>query len=113
MSAAFVIFFLSIALILYVLIGYPALLAAYARIRPKFIQKELSTTTRLSIIIPVRNGASWIAPKLKSLLASEYPHPSNGPVAIPAARKMPCLEPAELLTKVGAPNRVRGDNLGQ
>jgi biofilm PGA synthesis N-glycosyltransferase PgaC len=73
MSAAFIIFVLSIAFILYVLIGYPALLAGYARIRPKLINKEPCTTARLSIIIPVRNGASWIIPKLESLLASEYP----------------------------------------
>ena len=73
MSAASVVFLLSITLILYVLIGYPVLLAAYAKLRPKPIQKEFGATPRLSIIIPVRNGAAWIAPKLKSLLASEYP----------------------------------------
>lgn len=74
MSTTLIIFLLSVALILYVLIGYPALLAGYARIRPKPIQKQLDARPpRLSIIIPVRNGASWITPKLKSLLASEYP----------------------------------------
>ncbi len=73
MSATFIIFALSIALILYVLIGYPVLLAGYAKIRPKPIQKGLDTPPKLSIIIPVRNGAAWITPKLKSLLASEYP----------------------------------------
>ena len=73
MSAALIIFVLSIAFILYVLIGYPVLLAVYARIHPKLIDKEPGTTARLSIIIPVRNGAHWVTPKLKSLLASEYP----------------------------------------
>ncbi len=73
MSTALIIFFLSIAFIAYVLIGYPVLLAIYARIFPKFIDKQLSATVRLSIVIPVRNGALWIAPKLKSLFASEYP----------------------------------------
>ena len=73
MSAAVIIFILSVAFILYVLIGYPVLLAVYARIHPKLIDKEPGTTARLSIIIPVRNGAHWVTPKLKSLLASEYP----------------------------------------
>ena len=73
MSAASIIFVLSIAFILYVLIGYPALLAVYAKFFPKPIDKGPCTTAQLSIIIPVRNGAPWIAPKLKSLLASEYP----------------------------------------
>lgn len=73
MSAVLIFFVLSIAWILYVLIGYPVLLACYAKLRPKPIQKGLDTPPRLSIIIPVRNGASWITPKLKSLLASEYP----------------------------------------
>jgi cellulose synthase/poly-beta-1,6-N-acetylglucosamine synthase-like glycosyltransferase len=73
MSAVFIVFVLSIALILYVLIGYPVLLACYAKLRPKPVQKELDTPPRLSIVIPVRNGAFWIAPKLNSLLASQYP----------------------------------------
>ncbi|MBV9035544.1 MAG: glycosyltransferase family 2 protein [Acidobacteriaceae bacterium] len=73
MSAASVIFFLSIVFILYVLIGYPALLAGYAKIRPKFIDKQIGAAVPVSIIIPVRNGAAWIRPKLESLLASEYP----------------------------------------
>jgi len=73
MSAASIIFFLSIAFVLYVLIGYPALLAGYAKLRPKFIDKQIGAGVPLSIIIPVRNGAAWIRPKLESLLASEYP----------------------------------------
>jgi poly-beta-1,6-N-acetyl-D-glucosamine synthase len=73
MSTALIIFLLSIAFIAYVLVGYPVLLAMYARIFPKPIDKRSSAKVRLSIVIPVRNGAPWITPKLKSLLASDYP----------------------------------------
>jgi len=72
MTFAAVIFTAGVAFILYVLIGYPLLLAAYARAFPKPIQKEFSPKP-LSVIIPVRNGARWVEAKIRSLLASNYP----------------------------------------
>ena len=72
MSAATAVFVCSTGFILYVLAGYPLLLAIYARLFPKPIQKR-STTTRLSVVVPVRNGARWVKAKLDSLLASDYP----------------------------------------
>jgi cellulose synthase/poly-beta-1,6-N-acetylglucosamine synthase-like glycosyltransferase len=72
MSGAAVVFTASVAFIAYVLIGYPLLLAVYARAFPKPIQKAL-VPTRLSIIVPVRNGARWVEAKIRSLLASNYP----------------------------------------
>ena len=67
-----VIFCASCAFILYVLAGYPILLAEYAKRFPKPIQKA-EWFPRVSIIVPVRNGAKWVQPKIRSLLASEYP----------------------------------------
>ncbi len=72
MTFAVAAFTASIAFILYVLIGYPLLLAFYARLFPRPIRKEF-TPTRLSVIIPVRNGARWVEGKIRSLLASDYP----------------------------------------
>ncbi len=73
MNVAAIIFILSIAFIAYVLVGYPTLLAGYAKVFPQSIDKQTDTRVCLSIIIPVRNGAAWVRPKLESLLASEYP----------------------------------------
>jgi len=72
MNAAAFAFAVSTAFILYVLIGYPLLLALYARLRPKPILKRLHAQP-LSVIIPVRNGERWIENKLRSVLNSSYP----------------------------------------
>jgi biofilm PGA synthesis N-glycosyltransferase PgaC len=65
-------FVLCTAFVLYVLIGYPVALAIWARLFPKPIWKAFSPR-RVSVIVPVRNGAQWIVRKLDSLLASNYP----------------------------------------
>jgi poly-beta-1,6-N-acetyl-D-glucosamine synthase len=72
MSTATLIFTLSVGFIAYVLIGYPLLLAIYAKLFPKSIRKQFAAVP-LSIIIPVKNGDQWIEAKLKSLLQSDYP----------------------------------------
>jgi poly-beta-1,6-N-acetyl-D-glucosamine synthase len=72
MTAQSFVFFLSVGFVLYVLVGYPALLAVYARLFPRPIRKHFSGAP-LSIVIPVRNGERWIKAKLDSLLASDYP----------------------------------------
>ena len=65
-------FVLCAAFVLYVLIGYPLALAAWAKLFSKPISKALSPH-KVSVIVPVRNGAQWVAQKLDSLLASNYP----------------------------------------
>jgi cellulose synthase/poly-beta-1,6-N-acetylglucosamine synthase-like glycosyltransferase len=65
-------FVLCTAFVIYVLIGYPVMLAAWAAAFPKPIWSVFSPR-RVSIIVPVRNGATWIIPKLESLLQSNYP----------------------------------------
>ena len=72
MSMPVIGFVLCTAFILYVLIGYPVALAIWARLFPKPIWKVFSPR-RVSVIVPVRNGAQWIVRKLDSLLASNYP----------------------------------------
>ncbi len=72
MTAATVTFTGTVAFILYVLIGYPVLLAVFARRFPRPIQKHLLPTP-VTVIVPVRNGERWIINKLRSLLGSDYP----------------------------------------
>ncbi len=72
MNLAISIFACSVALILYVLLGYPALVAIWARLFPKPVSKQFVPKT-VSVIIPVRNGANWIERKIESLLDSDYP----------------------------------------
>jgi cellulose synthase/poly-beta-1,6-N-acetylglucosamine synthase-like glycosyltransferase len=72
MHLSTVVFLASVVFVLYVLIIYPAALAFFAKRFARPIRKELHPA-KISIIVPVRNGARWIQPKLDSLLASEYP----------------------------------------
>lgn len=72
MHFAVAIFVCSIAIIMYVLLGYPALVAIWARLFPMPVFKQFSPKT-VSVVIPVRNGAKWIERKIESLLASDYP----------------------------------------
>ena len=69
---AVVLFVASAGLILYVLAGYPTLLALYARAFPRPIKKQ-DAYPFVSVIVPVRNGAAWVEQKIRSLLASDYP----------------------------------------
>jgi len=66
------VFATSTTAILYVLAGYPLLLARIARRRGREIKKD-SVGRTLSIVIAVRNGEAFLKAKLQSLLASNYP----------------------------------------
>ncbi|MBV9500956.1 MAG: glycosyltransferase [Acidobacteriaceae bacterium] len=68
---AAVVFCVSIAVLGYVLLGYPLLLMLWARISPREIKKT-SSERSVSVIVPVRNGARWVEAKIRSLLASNY-----------------------------------------
>ncbi|HEY7306809.1 MAG TPA: glycosyltransferase [Bryobacteraceae bacterium] len=72
MSAAVAAIAFSAGFILYVLLVYPALIAAWARVFPKPVLKQF-VPKRVSVIIAVRNGAQWVERKIESLLASDYP----------------------------------------
>jgi poly-beta-1,6-N-acetyl-D-glucosamine synthase len=65
------ILFTSLFGLLYVMVGYPLLLALTAR-RGKAIKKHWSPRT-VSIIVPVRNGELYLRSKLDCLLALDYP----------------------------------------
>jgi len=67
-----VIFLASAVFLLYVVIGYPLLLALWARRRPRELLKRLEHRT-VSVLLPVRNGEPWIRRKLESVLGLNYP----------------------------------------
>ncbi len=62
----------STAAILYVLAGYPLLLAQLARRKVRDVKKDKVLRT-ISVVIAVRNGEKFLAAKLHSVLASNYP----------------------------------------
>ena len=64
-------FLLAALFCLYTVAGYPLLLGWLAR-RPRPVKKEF-TPRRVSVVLPVRNGERWIARKLDSLAALDYP----------------------------------------
>src|ERR1035438_5957517 len=65
-------FLLSVAFCAYTLLGYPLLLGLLARWRPRPVRKA-AWTARVSVILPVYNGERWMAAKLESIRALEYP----------------------------------------
>lgn len=72
MNFAVVLAALSAWFVLYVLIGYPLLLDVWARSHARPIHKEF-LPRKISIIVPVKNGARWLEAKIQSLLQSDYP----------------------------------------
>lgn len=62
----------ALGFVLYVLFGYPLLLALRARLRRRPVTKRFEPRT-ISVLLPVHNGEAWIGQKLESLLALDYP----------------------------------------
>ena len=62
----------SSALVFYLLIGYPLLLAVSRRQAPP-IAKDPAFRPTVSVLLAVRNGEQFIAKKLESLLRLDYP----------------------------------------
>ncbi|HKY20061.1 MAG TPA: glycosyltransferase family 2 protein [Vicinamibacterales bacterium] len=62
----------SVLFVLYVLFGYPLLLALLSFRNKGEIQRAWTART-VSIVVPVHNGEAWIQSKLESLTALNYP----------------------------------------
>ena len=65
-------FLLSVGFCAYTLFGYPLLLGLLARWRGRPVGKAAWRAT-VSVILPVYNGEPWMAAKLESILALDYP----------------------------------------
>jgi len=68
-----VLFWSAIALVAYTYVGYPLLLAAVTRLRPRVLNSG-SWQPPVTVIVAAYNEEKDIAHKLEMLLAVEYPH---------------------------------------
>jgi cellulose synthase/poly-beta-1,6-N-acetylglucosamine synthase-like glycosyltransferase len=67
-------FLAAVFLSFYILFLYPILLWVRSRLRSgKPVRKSPSFCTTVTVVLPVRNGEAWLAAKLDSLLALDYP----------------------------------------
>jgi biofilm PGA synthesis N-glycosyltransferase PgaC len=66
------VFLLGAAFLLYVLFGYPLLLAARVRLFAKPVKKAAGLKS-VSILLAVKNGEKFLEQKLESILALDYP----------------------------------------
>lgn len=66
------VFLVSVLFVVYVVAGYPALLAVWRRRAPA-PRRATGEERVISVILPVRNGERWIRRKLESLLNQTYP----------------------------------------
>jgi cellulose synthase/poly-beta-1,6-N-acetylglucosamine synthase-like glycosyltransferase len=73
MTFALVLLTIGGAAALYILLGYPLLLAVVPFKQGAEVRKDLSYQTSVSLIMAVYNGAAFIRTKLDSIMALEYP----------------------------------------
>jgi poly-beta-1,6-N-acetyl-D-glucosamine synthase len=71
MIAAFILV-IAATISLYILLGYPLLLASWKRFGPP-IRKDLDFRPTVSVVLAVYNGQEFLARKLDNLLALDYP----------------------------------------
>ncbi len=67
-------FFGSAALVAYTFVGYPALLAVLARLRPRPVAADRSFEPLVSAVITAYNEADVIARRLENVWQLDYPH---------------------------------------
>jgi cellulose synthase/poly-beta-1,6-N-acetylglucosamine synthase-like glycosyltransferase len=63
---------LAAAICLYVVVGYPILLATWKRFAPP-VRKDLEFRTSVTVLLAIYNGQEFVRKKLESLLALRYP----------------------------------------
>jgi cellulose synthase/poly-beta-1,6-N-acetylglucosamine synthase-like glycosyltransferase len=72
MSLPVILFAASAAALLYILVGYPVLLAVWAKLRHRPFERRFKDRT-VSVVMAVRDGEPWIVEKLRCILALRYP----------------------------------------
>ncbi len=68
-----VLFWTCAAVIAYVYVGYPLMLRAWARLRPRPHSADLGQTPLLAIVIAARNEGARLAARIDNLLHLDYP----------------------------------------
>lgn len=64
---------LCIAVVVYTYVGYPVMVAAWARVAPKRVRASTAYEPTVSVCMTVYNGEKYVAAKLRSLQALDYP----------------------------------------
>ena len=80
LSASVLVFLASLAFSVYILLGYPLLLAVLAR-RDHEVRRRFEPRT-VSVLLTVYNGEKWIRDKLRSILSLDYPRELMQVIAI-------------------------------
>jgi cellulose synthase/poly-beta-1,6-N-acetylglucosamine synthase-like glycosyltransferase len=65
-------FWLALAIVAYVYVGYPLVLAVWARVAPRPVRRSVMTPP-VSIVVAVRNEAAVIRARVNNLLSLDYP----------------------------------------
>ncbi len=96
-----IVFWLSLAGIVYTYLGYPAIMWFLSRVRPT-VWKPAPITPSVSIVLAVHNGAAMLQKKLNQLLTLDYPEvkqvivvsdgSTDGTVEVLAHQDHPALE---------------------
>lgn len=73
MTVAGVVFALALAAVVYAYLGYPALVAVAARLRPAPAVRRAAATPELTVILVARDEESCLEGKLRNCLALDYP----------------------------------------
>jgi len=68
-----VVFAAAVGLIVYTLVGYPAIMAALARVRPRPVRADPGFEPSVSLIVVAYNEADVIAGRLENCFALDYP----------------------------------------
>lgn len=64
---------LCIAVVVYTYVGYPVMVAAWARLSPRRVRASTAYEPTVSVCMTVYNGEQYVAEKLRSLQALDYP----------------------------------------
>ena len=80
------IFILSLAVVLYVLVGYPLILIACSKLAAKPVLRNFVPRT-VTIVLPVHNGDRWLADKLQSIRELNYPQELLDTIVISSASR--------------------------
>jgi cellulose synthase/poly-beta-1,6-N-acetylglucosamine synthase-like glycosyltransferase len=72
LMAVQIIFWLSVGIILYTMLGYPLLITLVSRVRPRPIEKKPIRPT-ITLVIPAYNEERVIATKIENSLSLDYP----------------------------------------
>ena len=74
MSVALTLFTVSVCYTLYILVGYPLILALLARFKSRPVHRDPGYLPEVSVVLTVRDGQQWIGAKLDNLLSGlDYP----------------------------------------